>query len=89
MEGSPSEIDTEGLVRDIRAIQEGTEIHDFHLWSISVGKFALSAHINCSGSPNMVLKEVTNLCKKKYGIDHLTIQIEDGSHENEHQFNCD
>ena len=49
MEGSPSEIDTESLISDIRIAcgSNDTGIHDFHLWSISMGKFALSAHIDC------------------------------------------
>jgi zinc transporter 2 len=88
MEGSPPEVDSISLVKDIKALEEGAEIHDFHLWSISVGKFALSAHIN-SQNPNQMLKEVTMLCKKKYGIDHLTLQMEDTSGSNEHQFECD
>jgi solute carrier family 30 (zinc transporter), member 2 len=48
MEGSPSEIDTEQLVKDIKACGadgDNITIHDFHLWSISLGKYALSAHI--------------------------------------------
>lgn len=49
MEGTPSEIDTEKLIEDMREASGASEngIHDFHLWSISMGKFALSAHIDC------------------------------------------
>ena len=49
MEGTPSEINTEKLIEDIRKASGASEtgIHDFHLWSISMGKFALSAHIDC------------------------------------------
>jgi len=45
MEGAPSEIDSEELLKDIKAIGPDIGIHDFHLWSISVGKFAMSAHV--------------------------------------------
>lgn len=45
MEGTPGHIDVEMLLEDIYAIEGVEEIHDFHVWSISVGKFALSAHI--------------------------------------------
>jgi zinc transporter 2 len=45
MEGTPELIDVETLLTDIYAIEGVEEIHDFHVWSISVGKFALSAHI--------------------------------------------
>ena len=83
MEGSPSEINTEQLLNDIRALGPEIQIHDFHLWSISVGKFALSAHITTQ-NPMQILKAVTLICKEKYGIDHLTLQMEDNSGENEH-----
>jgi zinc transporter 2 len=91
MEGSPSEIDTERLLTDIKncgSNGEIMEIHDFHLWSISIGKYALSAHVGTT-NPNYVLKEVTKLCKDKYGIDHVTLQMEDVQACNEHWFVCD
>lgn len=73
MEGSPDEIDVEALLNDIKQIQDGIKIHDFHLWSISMGKFALSAHVTCKNDPMFVLKEVTKTCKEKHNIDHVTI----------------
>ena len=45
MEGTPDTIDVEQLIQDIEEIEGVTEIHDFHVWSISVDKFSLSAHI--------------------------------------------
>jgi hypothetical protein len=35
------------------------------------------------------LKEVSLLCKNKYDIDHLTIQMEDSNPNNEHAFECE
>lgn len=92
MEGSPSEVDTEALLADIKACAEEGEVlqvHDFHLWSISVGKHALSAHVG-TVNPNMVLKKITEVCKsRKYNIDHVTFQMEDLHIDNEHQFECE
>lgn len=45
MEGAPEDIDSQELVSRIKNVEEGLEVLDFHLWSISVGKFALSAHV--------------------------------------------
>jgi zinc transporter 2 len=45
MEGTPKEIDMEELVHDISDIKGVEDIHDLHVWSISSGKYALSAHI--------------------------------------------
>jgi len=90
MEGAPKEINIEDLVKDIHEkadVKEGG-VHDFHLWQISVGKYALSCHID-SEHPMKTLKTVTHLCKTKYNIDHVTIQMEDTTADNEHAFECD
>ena len=88
LEGSPAHIKIEDMLGDIRAIEGVNGVHDFHLWCISVGKFALSCHIH-SNEPMRVLKETTELVKNKYGIDHLTIQMEDDSEGNDHAFDCE
>jgi len=77
MEGAPEVIDTVELTKEINALQEGTvKVHDFHVWSLSKGKYSLSCHIQCNGNAMEVLKESTKLVHD-YGIDHCTIQIED------------
>jgi len=51
MEGAPPEFDTDALILDIKACAKdgaNIRIEDFHLWSISQGKLALSAHIHTS-----------------------------------------
>lgn len=45
MEGTPKEIDIEELMGEISNLKGVEEIHDFHVWSITSGKFALSCHI--------------------------------------------
>jgi zinc transporter 2 len=81
MESAPREVDIEKLINQVKNETAATEIHDFHLWQISVGRFALSCHID-SPTPMETLKQVTKICKEKYNIDHLTIQMEDTSSSN-------
>jgi Co/Zn/Cd efflux system component len=91
MEGSPPGFPTDKLLEEIHKLAEGDDvidIHDFHLWSISQGKMALSAHVRTQ-EPNRVLKAITALCQNKFDIDHCTIQIEDSSASNPHQFECE
>ena len=88
MEGSPDEIDTNQLLKDIKNLKEGAKIHDFHLWQISVGKLALSAHVTYKDNLMIVLKEVTSLVKTKYKIDHVKIQIEHLSNDNKYKLQC-
>jgi len=87
MEGSPKEIDIEELIKDISEINCVEDIHDFHLWSISSGKFALSCHI-MSDQPLKALSAVTDLVRREYNIFHTTVQTE-GFNNNPHAFKCD
>ncbi len=45
MEGVPEEIDVNELEKDFNEIEGVSEVHDIHVWALSMGKKALSAHI--------------------------------------------
>jgi len=88
MEGAPPNIDADDLVKDIKEVSGCRSIHDFHIWSLSVGKYALSAHVDCD-EPLKALKEITELCKgHKYGIDHITLQMENTT-DPDYKFVCE
>ena len=77
MEGAPEGIDQAKLIEALKGIDESVQVHDFHLWSISQGSNALSCHIHCNGNPMEVLIKATEICRKDFKIDHITIQMED------------
>ena len=87
MEGTPSIVDAEQLYLDLEQAEAVEEIHDFHVWSISVGKLSLTCHIK-SDRPTDALNSVTEICRKKYGITHTTVQVE-GHTENGLVHPCD
>ena len=76
MEGAPSAVDTKAMLDEIRHIPQVVTVHDFHCWSLSRGKYSMSAHIVCEGDPMDILKKATQVVND-YGIDHCTIQMED------------
>lgn len=76
MEGTPQDIEIKDFREQLLKIDSVSEIHDLHIWSLSVGKPAMSAHIFASGDKNKVLKDSTKVCRQ-HGIYHSTIQIED------------
>lgn len=82
MEGAPDKIDLGKLVGRLRAIENVDRVHDFHLWSISVGTPSLSCHITCEGEAMKVLSEAMRICKEEFKIDHITIQVEDSTDPN-------
>jgi zinc transporter 2 len=87
MEATPTSIDIEELEEDILAIAGVHEIHDLHVWAISVGKHSLSAHLS-SDQPLKTLSQVTDLCRRKYKLFHTTIQVE-GTEGSQHYFACE
>ena len=55
------------------------QVHDLHIWSITSGMAALSAHVVVTDSaqdPNAVLHNSLALLRDKFHIDHATLQIE-------------
>jgi Co/Zn/Cd efflux system component len=53
------------------------EVHDLHVWSLSVGKPSLSVHLLVTREDaGSVLKEATALLGRRYNIHHSTIQVE-------------
>ena len=84
MEGSPVDIDIEELEKDLKEIKGVKEIHDLHVWSLSMGKISLSCHI-CCDDPQKTLKKAKKMIAKKYKIEHITIQVEDN---NQNKISC-
>lgn len=79
MEGVPPNIDIGILERKLAGIAGVTAVHDLHVWTITSGFDAMSCHIVVADlSMNReVLKEARQIMKEGFGIDHVTIQVED------------
>lgn len=76
LEATPPEIDIDALEKDLRFYTGATELHDLHVWSISVGNYSLSVHLKGDDSLK-ILNRATEICHKKYNILHTTIQVEE------------
>lgn len=78
LEGTPSHINL-GLVEEKILETPGVGgVHDLHIWTISSGIEALSAHITHDDSivHSDLLAAVRQKLHDNFGIDHLTIQME-------------
>jgi cobalt-zinc-cadmium efflux system protein len=78
LEGTPTHIDIRKVEAAIRETNGVAGVHDLHVWTISSGIEALSAHINHHDevSHTEVLGRVRTRLKEQFGIEHLTIQME-------------
>ena len=82
MEGSPVDIDIEELEKDLNKIKGVKQIHDLHVWSLSMGKISLSCHIYCD-DPQKTLNKAKKMIQKKYKIEHITIQVEENNNSSQ------
>jgi len=92
MEGAPDKINVEQLREDIyqKCGNDVVNVHDLHVWTISVGKISMTCHIQ-SLKPLKTLSQVTDLLRRKYKLHHTTIQVEgiDDKEKNPHNFKCE
>jgi len=77
LEAAPPHIDVEDVVRELRSVEGLDHIHDVHVWTLTSGFVALSAHgvIDDPADHTRVLDEVQSRMKAR-GIEHVTFQLE-------------
>ena len=80
MEGTPKELDIKEVTDTLNSvknmqIEEITEIHDLHIWSLNAEKMSISCHV-ITDEPNIALAKATAALKDKFGLGHVTIQTE-------------
>lgn len=91
LEGTPAHIDLSAVEGVIRATEGVDGVHDLHVWTISSGLDALSAHISHGETVahSELLVRVRERLHERFGIDHLTIQMETMDHEAEAVYVCE
>lgn len=79
MEGTPPNVDVSAMERQLLSIPGVKAIHDLHAWTITSGIDAMSCHlvVDDMTAARSVLLEARVRLKKDFGIDHVTIQVED------------
>lgn len=86
LDTTPRDMDIEKFVSNLKSIKHVTEIHDLHVWNLTHGKPAMTAHILVDDKVDYVLKKATIECRK-IGIYHTTIQVE--RVQDTHKINCE
>lgn len=77
MEGVPPRLNAEEVANAMIEVTGVREVHDLHIWTITSGRDALSAHIIVSADKNRdsVLVDVQHMLQERFHIEHLTLQI--------------
>jgi cobalt-zinc-cadmium efflux system protein len=78
MEGVPSSIDLNEVGLAMATIADVNSVHDLHIWTLSSGRVALSAHLVVSELEKwpLILDQQSRMLKERFAVEHITLQPE-------------
>jgi cobalt-zinc-cadmium efflux system protein len=78
LEAAPRGIDPDAIGRDLAAQPEVVEVHDLHVWEVTSGFPALSAHVvvRPDADCHAVRRALAGRVRGRFGIEHTTLQVD-------------
>jgi cobalt-zinc-cadmium efflux system protein len=85
LEGTPAHINIAAVEDAILQTEGVQDVHDLHIWTITSGREALSAHVIHveTIAQAELLKQLRTKLHDLFGVDHLTIQMETSDFEDD------
>jgi len=85
LESVPPHLTIEEVQRALREVEGVVDVHDLHVWTLSSGLHAMSAHVEVDDGMvsgfGRLLAECERMLKERFSISHTTIQVECGACE--------
>lgn len=81
LEGAPHELDTRHIGPDLIANVPGVEsVHHLHVWSITQERRMVTLHVCIRETQDLdrLVKAIKQRLKDRFGLDHVTVEIERG-----------
>ncbi|MGW5310732.1 cation diffusion facilitator family transporter [Nocardia thailandica] len=78
LEAAPENLDPDVIGRDMAARPGVTEVHDLHIWEITSGSPALSAHVLVEPAYDChaVRSDIAHMLDHEHHIEHVTLQVD-------------
>jgi len=78
LEAAPEGLDPQAIGRALVAQAGVVEVHDLHVWEVSSGFPALSAHVlvDADSDCHMARREMQRMLDERFGLDHTTLQVD-------------
>jgi cobalt-zinc-cadmium efflux system protein len=83
LEAAPEGMSPEEIAAALRGHAGVTDVHDLHVWEISSGFPALSAHVLVGQGEDChaIRRELEAILEQRFRIDHTTLQVEHAQNE--------
>ena len=80
LESTPKDIRLNEVIDGVKTIEGVRDLHHVHLWTITSGIYALSAHVliedQMTSRSSQILENINQFLMERFNIDHTTIQFE-------------
>ena len=78
LEGTPKDIDVKAVGRVLAGQSGVVEVHDLHVWEVTSGFPALSAHVLVPPGEDCHARrrELEQVLHERFEIDHTTLQVD-------------
>ncbi len=78
LEAAPEGVEPDVIGRELAAQPGVVEVHDLHVWEVTSGFPALSAHITVAPDSDChaIRRSLRDLLEREYGLEHTTLQVE-------------
>ena len=84
LEAAPKGVAVDAVADEICAVAGVIGVHDLHLWTVTSGFAALSAHVEIADQTDTadVLSPITRRLQERFGLRHITLQPESSALHN-------
>jgi cobalt-zinc-cadmium efflux system protein len=78
LEAAPRDLDPEEIGRALAAQHHVVEVHDLHVWEVTSGFPAISAHVTVGAGCDTQAhrRQLAELLADRFGVTHSTLQVE-------------
>ena len=83
LEAAPAGLDPQAIGTALVAQEGVVEVHDLHVWEVSSGFPALSAHVLVAADSDchQARRRMEELLRERFGLDHTTLQVDHAARE--------
>lgn len=78
LEAAPKDLDPQEIGRALASQPGVVEVHDLHVWEVTSGFAALSAHVlvGADRDCHAVRRQIEGMLHERFGLEHTTLQVD-------------